>query len=162
MLNNVTIVIYFDMCRTWERKASLTHPKSILQVNNFLYEHLALTITYVLLYLSPSLMLNVNLALPEHMYQWNISETSAFPWNTNLPFFHSVVLKWYEVEVFSDFFFLWTLFQNGGISSSPYRYMTLCQSIDRKSVLVQKAHAFPYLYIFISVCIYKICIYLYQ
>lgn len=44
------------------------------------------------------------------------------------------------------FLFLWSLSQNRGIPSSAYRCTTLCQPIEEKSVLVQKAHAFLYLY----------------
>lgn len=98
---------------------------------------------HTLLFLSPPSMPNVIwLCLNIHISE-NISETLASPWKT---FFPSVVFNWYAIEVFSDFSFLWTLSWNRDVPSPAYRHVTLCHSIEGKSVLVEKAHTFLYSY----------------
>lgn len=40
--NKVTIIVCFDMCGTWEKKAAFIQPRGTEQVRNFSYGHLDL------------------------------------------------------------------------------------------------------------------------
>lgn len=87
----------------------------------------------------------IYLCLSIHINE-NIFETSAFPENIDLLFFSSIVFKWYVVRGVFRFFFLWTLSQKRGISSSAYRQMPLFQPIDGQKAWFKK-HTLLYVYI---------------